>query len=90
MFPLVPFHALPKLHALVKDDCPPPYPSILSAWKEILPTIIRQVKEPTFHVKRRLPVSKKRATEGLVTGDAPPDAEGWIEVCAGADLGRVD
>ena len=90
MFPLVPFHALPKLHALVKDDCPPPYPSILSAWKEILPTIIRQVKEPTFHVKRRLPESKKRATEGLVTGDAPPNAEGWIEVCAGADLGRED
>ena len=23
MFPLVPYHALPRLHAVVKDDCPP-------------------------------------------------------------------
>ena len=46
MFPLVPYHALPRLHELVKEDCPPPYPSILSAWKEILPTLIRQTKGP--------------------------------------------
>ena len=25
MFPLVPYHALPRLHAAVKDDCPTPY-----------------------------------------------------------------
>jgi Na+-transporting NADH:ubiquinone oxidoreductase subunit F len=31
MFPLVPYHALPKLHALVKDDCPTPYPSLFGA-----------------------------------------------------------
>src|SRR2546430_853233 len=28
MFPLVPYHALPQLHELVKDDCPKPYTSI--------------------------------------------------------------
>ena len=28
MFPLVPYHQLPRLHALVKDDCPAPYPSL--------------------------------------------------------------
>jgi fatty acid desaturase len=27
MFPLVPYHALPRLHQLVKADCPPPYGS---------------------------------------------------------------
>ena len=27
MFPLVPYHALPKLHAAVKDDCAVPYPA---------------------------------------------------------------
>jgi MocE subfamily Rieske [2Fe-2S] domain protein len=90
MFPLVPFHSLYKLHALVKDDCPPPYPSILSAWREILPTIIRQKKDPTYHVKRVLPPPKERAVEGLVSGDAKPDAEGWVEVCAQADLGKED
>ena len=90
MFPLVPFHSLHKLHALVKDDCPPPYPSILSAWREILPAIIRQRKDPGYHVKRVLPPQKERAVEGLVSGDAKPDAEGWVEVCAQADLGKED
>lgn len=90
MFPLVPFHSLHKLHALVKDDCPPPYPSILSAWREILPAIIRQRKDPGYHVKRVLPAPKERAIEGLVSGDAKPDAEGWVEVCAQADLGKED
>ena len=90
MYPLVPFHSLYKLHALVKDDCPPPYPTILSAWREILPTIIRQKKDPTYHVKRVLPAPKERAVEGLVSGDAKPDGDGWVEVCAQADLGKED
>src|SRR5690606_25631964 len=51
MFPLVPYHALPKLHEAVKDDCPEPYPSILAAYQEIIPTILRQVKDPAYHVK---------------------------------------
>jgi Na+-transporting NADH:ubiquinone oxidoreductase subunit F len=36
MFPLVPYHALPRLHAAVKDDCATPYPSLFSAWREIV------------------------------------------------------
>ena len=90
MFPLVPYHALSRLHSLIKDDCPPPYPSILDAWKEILPTVLRQVKEPSYHVKRRLPPPRERVMEGRRSHDAPPDAEGWIEVCAAADLGSAD
>lgn len=90
MFPLVPFHALAKLHALVKDDCPPPYPSVLSAWREILPTVIRQVKDPSYNVKRILPSPRQRTEEGLRRGEAAPNAEGWIEVCAAADLMRED
>jgi Na+-transporting NADH:ubiquinone oxidoreductase subunit F len=90
MFPLVPYHALPKLHELIKDDCPPPYPSILAAWREIFPTILRQVRDPAFHVKRRLPAAKERATEEIRSTDASPDGEGWLEICAAADLGRAD
>jgi fatty acid desaturase len=29
MYPLVPLHALPALHEMVKDDCPRPYPSLI-------------------------------------------------------------
>jgi Na+-transporting NADH:ubiquinone oxidoreductase subunit F len=86
MFPLVPYHALPKLHELIKDDCPPPYPSILSAWREILPTVIRQMDDPGYHVKRKLPEPKDGKREGFRGGDAKPDANGWVEVCAAADL----
>ncbi len=90
MFPLVPYHALPKLHAVIKADCPPPYPSILSAWREILPTLLRQVKDPGYHVKRQLPLAHMRAAEGIRTPTAATDAEGWMEVCAAADLGKSD
>jgi Na+-transporting NADH:ubiquinone oxidoreductase subunit F len=90
MYPLVPYHALPKLHELIKDDCPPAYPSILSAWREILPTLIRQMDDPGYHVKRTLPPPKERNPEGVHGGDAKPDADGWVEVCAAADLGRAD
>ena len=90
MFPLVPYHALPRLHALIKDDCPEPYPGIINAWREIVPTVFRQVKDPAHHVKRRLPEPKARQSESGFTSHAVPDNEGWIEVCAGADLRPAD
>ncbi len=90
MFPLVPYHALPKLHEIIKADCPPPYPSILTAWKEILPTLLRQVKDPAYHVKRELPPARTRAAEGLRAAATTTDADGWIEICAAADLGKSD
>jgi Na+-transporting NADH:ubiquinone oxidoreductase subunit F len=90
MFPLVPYHALPKLHSAVKDDCPTPYPSLFSAWREIVPTVLRQVKDPAYHVKRRLPEPRQRLNDGFYATVARPDAEGWIEVCTAADLHRAD
>lgn len=89
MFPLVPYHALPRLHELIKDDCPPPYPSIYAAWKEILPAILRQVKNSTYHVKRRLPPPAGRTNAARAT-TVRPDAAGWLEICAAADLGQAD
>jgi MocE subfamily Rieske [2Fe-2S] domain protein len=90
MFPLVPYHRLPELHAAVKDDCPPPYTSLWNAWCEIAPALLRQVKDPAWHVKRQLPELKARAADNARRTDATPDADGWIEVCAAADLGIED
>ena len=90
MFPLVPFHALPKLHQAIKDDCPPAYPSLFSAWQEIFPTVIRQVKEPTYHLKRKLPESKPRCNSVICTSTVEPDAEGWVAAWSAADLGPAD
>jgi Na+-transporting NADH:ubiquinone oxidoreductase subunit F len=90
MFPLVPYHALPGLHAAVKDDCPTPYPSLFSAWREIAPTILKQVREPGYHVKRQLPEPRQHAKESAHCSPAGPDAAGWIEACAASDLGLAD
>jgi MocE subfamily Rieske [2Fe-2S] domain protein len=90
MFPLVPYHELARLHQVIKSDCPTPYPSILSAWREILPTVLRQRKDPAYHVKRKLPEPKARVREACFASEAQPDAEGWVQVCAAADLRRAD
>jgi MocE subfamily Rieske [2Fe-2S] domain protein len=90
MFPLVPYHALPKLHEAVRDDCPPPYSGIIQAWREIVPALLRQAKDPAYHVKRVLPAPAARPKAPDRAPGAKPDAEGWIEVCAAADLRPSD
>jgi len=59
MFPMVPYHALPKLHQVIKDDCPPAYSGVISAWREIVPTLWRQRRDPTFFVMRPLPPARE-------------------------------
>ena len=59
MFPMVPYHALPKLHEAIKQDCPPAYPGTLAAYREILPAIVRQLRDPTYFVRRELPASAR-------------------------------
>jgi MocE subfamily Rieske [2Fe-2S] domain protein len=90
MFPLVPYHALPKLHEAVKEDCPVPYRNLLDAWREIIPATLRQVKDPAWHVKRKLPAPKARHVEPLHASTAKPDADGWVEVCDASHLGTED
>jgi Na+-transporting NADH:ubiquinone oxidoreductase subunit F len=90
MFPLVPYHALPRLHEAVKEDMPKPYPSLLAAWREIMPAILHQTKDPAWHVKRVLPEPKARLNEGTYLSEARPDQEGWLEVCPGPDLARAE
>ena len=55
MFPMVPYHALPRLHEAIKADCPPPYRSTPEAYAEIIPALIRQSQDPSHHVRRPLP-----------------------------------
>ncbi|MFT0174535.1 fatty acid desaturase family protein [Paraburkholderia mimosarum] len=55
MFPMVPFHALPRLHETVKADMPPSYPSSLAAYAEIIPALVRQTRDPQWHVTRPVP-----------------------------------
>jgi fatty acid desaturase len=55
MFPMIPYHALEQLHRELKADMPEPYPSIWAAYREIIPAMWRQRKDPAYFVKRQLP-----------------------------------
>lgn len=55
IFPTVPYHALPKLHAAVADQLPTPHRGIWHAVREILPTLARQRKDQTVSLARVLP-----------------------------------
>ena len=55
MFPVVPFHALPRLHGLISDQCAPAYRGLREAYGEIIPTLLRQAKDEQYYVRRPLP-----------------------------------
>ena len=55
MYPLVPYHALPALHDAVKHDCPPPSPSLFHTWREIIPCVFRQLRDPHHFIRPELP-----------------------------------
>jgi len=94
MFPLVPYYNLPKLHAIVRPDMPTPYASILEAYREIIPALRRQIKDPGFFVKRKLPTPTYRADAATqstaITAEGKPVVGGWVEVCDSARLLKAD
>ena len=85
MFPMVPYYNLGKLHQLIKADCPPPYNGLIAAYREVIPALIRQSKAPNYFVQRPLPPAIPQTaavrTAQVITSQAEPDAEGWLEVC---------
>ena len=93
MFPMVPYHNLARLHALIKADCPKPYNGFWEAWREIIPVVLRQIKDPAYYIKRDLPTPSIRS-------DAPPAShvftakgrpvDGWVEICASSFLRKED
>jgi len=91
MFPLVPYHNLPKLHELVKDDCPTPYKSILDAFREIIPAIRKQIKDPTYFVERKLPEGAGKLEDKRNENQTIKEVKiknGKIEVCSVDDLSK--
>lgn len=59
MFPMVPYHALPRLHEMIKDDLPQPTPSILAGYREMWPAFLRQLSYEDYYVQRALPQTAK-------------------------------
>jgi fatty acid desaturase len=56
MYPMVPFHALKDLHEEIRDDCPPAYHGNWQVYRtEIIPTMRRQMRDPSYYVHRPVP-----------------------------------
>lgn len=55
MYPMVPYHALPRLHAAVRHDMPPAYRSTWAAYREIIPTLWKQRTDPDYCVEPEIP-----------------------------------
>ncbi len=94
MFPLVPYHKLPELHRLIKEDCPKPYNSLIEAYKEIIPTVRKQISDPTYFIKRQLPAKTKKHNTykqaETFHSTNNPDPDGWIEICEASHLATED
>jgi fatty acid desaturase len=55
MFPMVPYYRLAELHEEIRHDCAPAYPSIWAAYQEIIPAILRQLRDQEYYIRRELP-----------------------------------
>jgi len=85
LFPTVPYHALPALHAEVKDQLIEPAPSTIAAYREIVPALLKQRKDPTWEIPRTLPASAGAGafvpeTAVRIAGQPVDGRGGWIDV----------
>ena len=55
LFPNVPYYNLPKLHELIKDQCPPAYSGLGMTLLHVIMALARQLREPGFFVQREFP-----------------------------------
>jgi fatty acid desaturase len=59
MFPMVPYHALPKLHELIRHDLPQADRSIAHAYAGMIRALLRQRTEPGYFIRRELPATAR-------------------------------
>lgn len=101
VFPTVPYRSLPALHAEVKAQLYPAHRSTLSAYREIIPTLKRQIVDPSYELDRGplpgppahtslrsdLEASAIVETSSKTAGAQQDSDDGWIVVCALDQLG---
>ena len=55
MYAAVPYYNLPRLHELIKDDLPPVKKGLLNNWKDIVPVVRQQLKDPHYCLVQDVP-----------------------------------
>jgi fatty acid desaturase/nitrite reductase/ring-hydroxylating ferredoxin subunit len=90
LFPTVPYHALPSLHAEVKNHLAPATPSTVAAYREILATVPKQHVDPTYEVPARgVPVDDDASRSRPDVGEylwAGVNDDGRTDLGSAADL----
>lgn len=69
MYPMVPYHKLPQLHELLKDDFPTANTSIWQAYREVIPVLKKQLNNEDYFLIRELPKTAKPYLELNRTND---------------------
>ncbi len=75
MFPMVPYYRLPELHEVCKADYPMPNRSFWDGYRQMLPALWRQRKDPDFHLRRPLPVTATPYHDGPLKAAAYDNKE---------------
>ena len=65
MFPMVPYHALPKLHQEMMADCPAARPGLFAALKEVVTALRKQKHDPAYVVEKPLPITARPYMRGV-------------------------
>jgi len=55
MFPQVPSYNLKRLHVLIKDQTPAARKGLWGAYKEIVPALLKQAKDPDYKIPLTVP-----------------------------------
>ena len=59
MFPMVPYHALPKLHAMIRADLPEASRNIPEAISEVVSALRKQLDDPEYRIEKPLPATAR-------------------------------
>ena len=76
------------------NTCSGPAPSILAAYRELVPALRRQHVDPTYDIDRPLPSPAEPQNRSFALSteerrlEAVPAADGWLDVCAVDELAR--
>jgi fatty acid desaturase len=82
MFPMVPYHALPRLHEMIKHDLPAPTRSIWACYAEMFPVWLRQMRGEDHFLVRALPAGAKPYRPALHGQKAGQGTEGGVSAAA--------
>ncbi|MEM9038112.1 MAG: fatty acid desaturase [Actinomycetota bacterium] len=84
MFPAVPYHRLPQLHAEIRDQLAPPNPNVAHAYREIFRAFRHQHDDPDWEIPDRA-IPEVRGRRGRIAQEVS-----WAGGDGRTDLGPAD